>query len=336
MTLSFAGDLLVHEPVWQRALELGGGEYDFEPMFEPLRGLVERADISFCHLETPMTSAPPQGYPVFNTPPQVADAVEATGWDACSTASNHSLDQGLEGIAENVRILDKAGIEHTGTSAQSGERSDAAVLRAEGMRVALLSYTTDTNGLPVTEPASVNLADPRQMLADAERARREGADAVIVNIHWGSAMVPEYVGEPNPAQRGLVDELLSSQAITAVVGQGPHVVGPLEVRDGRGIVYSEGNLISNQGSASGLAAESQDGLIALLTLVDRRGQRPTVSAARYVPIYTTQPEYVVEPVGRALSRGRLDPTLARASYERTVEVAGRSEQVRPLPGGLGG
>lgn len=336
VTLSFAGDLLVHEPVWERALSLGGGEYEFRPLFEPLRGLIRHADASFCHLETPMTSGPAQGYPVFNTPPALARAVAATGWDACSTASNHSLDQGLDGIVENLSILDAAEIEHTGTSGEAGRRSPPAVVSAAGTRVALLSYTTDTNGLPIERPASVNLAEPERIRADARLARRRGAEAVVVNIHWGSALVPEYVSTPNQAQRELVDELLAAPAITAVVGQGPHVVQPLELRDGRGVVYSEGNLISNQGAASGLAAASQDGLIALLTLVDRRGRRPYVSAARYVPIVTTQPEYVVEPVGRALARGRIDPALGRASYERTVEVAGRSDDVRPLPGGLGG
>ena len=93
--VSGSGDLLIHEPVWERALALGGGHrYNFAPLFARIKPFVQAADLRLCHVETPMTPASPTSYPVFNTPPELATAIRQTGWHACSTASNHTLDQG--------------------------------------------------------------------------------------------------------------------------------------------------------------------------------------------------------------------------------------------------
>jgi hypothetical protein len=62
-------------------------------LFARIKPYVRRADLALCQVETPMTSAPPTSYPVFNTPPELATAIHQTGWRACSTASNHALDQ---------------------------------------------------------------------------------------------------------------------------------------------------------------------------------------------------------------------------------------------------
>ncbi len=201
LTLSFSGDLLIHTPLFARALELGGGErYDFEPMLAEIAPYVADADLAFCHVETPMTPDPPTSYPIFNTPPSLAEGIAATGWDACSTASNHVLDQGEEGVGETIEALDRAGVKHTGTATSEREASKPLILESGGARVGLLSYTTDTNGIPVPEPHLVNLLEPEQIIEDAKRARKAGADAVVVNIHWSSEVVPEYVSEPNAAQ----------------------------------------------------------------------------------------------------------------------------------------
>ena len=110
-TIEASGDLLIHTAVWERALALGGGDYDFAPLFKEIKPYVAGADLALCHVETPMTPAPPTSYPIFNTPPALAQGVKATGWDACDTASNHSLDQAQAGIDATGQALDNAGIE---------------------------------------------------------------------------------------------------------------------------------------------------------------------------------------------------------------------------------
>ena len=335
LELSVSGDLLIHSPVFARALALGGGsDYDFEPLFAELDPYVEDADLAICHVEVPMSDATPSGYPLFNTPPSLAEAIAASGWDACSTASNHSLDQGQEGVVATGRALDRAGVEHTGSSASEREQQRILMLEAEGAKVAFLAYATDLNGLQPPEPYSVDLTtDPREIIADAKRARRQGADAVIVNVHWGSELVPEYVHEVGEAERRFATQVLAADEVTAVVGQGAHVVQPIDRVGGKYVVYGEGNLVSNQGAAVGLAEASQDGLIAELDLViDGDGDR--VTGVRYVPIWVSQPDYTVLPVGDALEAGAADEATLRASYERTVAAVGRGEGVEPVPARL--
>ena len=323
LTIAASGDILIHFPIYQRALANGGGSsYDFAPMLAPLRPWIREADVALCHLETVMAaSLPLSGYPRFNSPRSLAAAIGTTGFDACSVASNHSADQGRVGIEETLDALDRAGVEHAGTYASAPASRRTVLIRHRNARVALLSYTTDLNGLEPPTPWSVNLVDdPRTVLADARRARADGADAVIVNMHWSSGVVPEYTHAPSAHQREFAARLARSRAITAIVGQGPHVVQPIERVNGKYVIFSEGNLISNQGAASGLPAASQDGLVAFLEMVVGRDHARVVRV-RYLPVWVRHPDYTVLPATRRTADG------ARA---RVVSVVGRSGRIAPL------
>jgi len=329
-TIEASGDLLIHTAVWERALALGGSDYDFAPLFDAIKPYVAGADLALCHVETPMTAAPPASYPIFNTPPELARGIAATGWDACDTASNHSLDQAQTGVDQTGKALDHVGVEHTGSFPSSGARRKPVIVNVHGVKVALLAYTTDTNGIPLPHPWSVNIASRARVLADARRARRMGAEAVIVNLHWGGEIVPEYQSQPSSAQLQLVKRLTASGLITAIVGQGPHAVQPIERVNGRFVAFSEGNLVSNQSPEAGLPESSQDGLIALLDCV-ATGAKVEVRGVRYVPVFVNHPDYRVLPIGDAIKRGDGDPALLRGSYERTVSVAGRGRGIEPVP-----
>ena len=331
-TVSVSGDLLIHSPLWERALALGGGNhYDFAPELAELKPYVADASLGICHVETPMTPAPPTSYPIFNTPPALAQGIKATGWDVCDTASNHSLDQGQSGIDDTGKALDSNGIAHTGSFPSSrAQQHDVVIKNVHGVKVAFLAYTTDTNGIPVPHPWSVNIASPKRILDDARKAQKEGAQAVIVNIHWGGEILPEYQQTPSPGQLKMVKELTKSPLITAIVGQGPHAVQPIERINDKFVVFSEGNLISNQSPAAGLPAESQDGMVVLLDCVEEGG-KTRVTGVRYVPVFVSQPDYTVLPVGLALKKGEGDATLLSESYKRTVGVVGKSKRIQPIP-----
>ncbi len=326
LTIAASGDLLIHQPVWQRAQALAGGRgYDFAPLLRAIRPYVSGADLALCHVETPMTFGPPRGYPVFNTPPALARAIRRVGWDACDTASNHTLDLGQHGIDETIRALSRAGVAHTGSarSAQSARR--IVVLRAKGMRIAFLAYTAVSNGQQPPHRWSVSWASAPRILADARRARRQGAQAVIVNVHWGD----EYRHEPSAAQRRLADALTRSRAITAVIGQHAHVVQPIRWMNGKPVVFGEGNLVSNQ-SAACCAPGSQDGLIALLRLRARAdGSGARVARVDYVPTWVRRADYAVLPVWRARVHGWAPRAELEASWRRTVGVVGRTSRYAP-------
>jgi poly-gamma-glutamate capsule biosynthesis protein CapA/YwtB (metallophosphatase superfamily) len=329
-TIEASGDLLIHSPVWERALALGGGNYDFAPLFDAIEPYVAGADLALCHIETPMTPAPPASYPIFNTPPELARGIKATGFDACTTASNHSLDQAQTGIDETAKALDRVGVEHTGSFPSPAAQRKPVIVDVHGVQIALLAYTTDTNGIPAPQRWSVNIASRGRVLADARRAQRKGAEAVIVNLHWGGEIVPEYQSQPSSGQLDLVKKLTASGLITAIVGQGPHAVQPIERINDKFVVFSEGNLVSNQSPEAGLPASSQDGLIALLDCVAKSG-KVEVRGVRYVPVFVNHPDYEVLPIGDALKGGQGDPTLLRGSYQRTVSVVGRGKRIEPVP-----
>jgi hypothetical protein len=327
--VSGSGDLLIHEPVWERALALGGGHrYNFAPLFGRIKPFVKAADLRLCHVETPMTPAPPTGYPVFNTPPELATAIRQTGWHAASTASNHTLDQGQSGDDDTIRALNREGVLHTGSYASAAAQHKPLIMTVKGVRVAFLAYTEFTNGIPLPHPWSVNLAGSERILADAHRARMDGAQAVIVNLHWGN----QFVAEPSSFQVSLADRLTQSPDITAIIGQHAHVVQPIRFINGKAVVFGEGNLISNE-TAACCTVETQDGMIVLLTItVDSRGAR--VTRIRYVPIWVRHPDFLVLPAGFAWRTDHADAEALRASYQRTVSVAGRDHRIQPIPASL--
>ena len=174
LTVEVNGDILVHGPVWQRALQDGHGTYDFAPMFREIRPYIRSADLAICHVETPMSPRPPQGYPVFNTPTQLARAIRQTGWRICDTASNHSLDQGQYGIDQTGVALDRAGVLHTGSFPSPAAQGRTLIVTVKGVKVAFLAYTEMTNGIPLPHPWSVNIASVDAVRHAARVARRRG------------------------------------------------------------------------------------------------------------------------------------------------------------------
>lgn len=259
LTVAVSGDILVHEPIWERARANGGGAYDFRPMFRFLRPVLRDADLALCHAETPLTHQAPAGYPVFSTPVALADAIAWAGFDVCNTASNHSVDQGQAGINSTIAAFRRAGVRPTGTARSARGARRVTMLEARGRRVAFLAYTEHTNGIPVPHAWSVNLARAEAIKADARRARRAGADVVIVNLHWGD----EFVVEPSAFQRRLAARLTRGEAISAIVGEHAHIVQPVERVNGELVVFGMGNLLSNQ-TAACCPAASQNGLVAIL------------------------------------------------------------------------
>jgi Bacterial capsule synthesis protein PGA_cap len=326
-----SGDLLIHSPVFDRALALGGGHYDFRPMLVRVRPIVRSAALAICHVETPMGPGQASGYPLFNTPPELAAAIAWTGWDVCDTASNHSVDRGQSGIDETARALDAAGVEHTGSFRSPAEARRILLFHVEGIEIAFLAYTYGTNGLIPPHPWSVNLISSGNVVADARRARRLGADLVIVNFHWGD----EYVHAPNEQQRWLAAYLLRHRIVDLILGQHVHVVQPIRELFGRFAVFGEGNLLSNQ-TANCCPPETQDGLIAVAHVRVALG-RARVTGVDYVPTRVEHPSFVVQPIsGRvATSLVRLAATSTWArdlldSYRRTVGYAGTGPHVHPL------
>ncbi len=274
-----SGDVLLHNSVWEAARSERG--FDFAPLLAGVRRPIRHADIAWCHLETPL--APPSGpftsYPLFSVPPQIAAGLRGTGYDGCTTASNHAVDQGTSGIDRTLDALDEVGLIHAGTARTRAEARRLTVISRGEITVAWLSYTYGLNGLPLdpARPWQVNLIDPRRIIADARRARQEGADAVVLALHWGE----EYQPAPTSVQRELAQRLTRSGLFTFIYGHHTHVVQPIERVNGTWVIFGLGNLLADQ---AGVAPGVDDGLLVEVTL--RRRTDGTVVAGRPRPLHT--------------------------------------------------
>ncbi|UUU26442.1 CapA family protein [Streptomyces sp. DSM 40750] len=291
-TLVASGDVLPHMSIIEKAYtDAGGDGYDFRPMLAGVKPVVSEADLAICHMETVYgADGNYSGYPTFKSPPQVADGLAATGYDACSTASNHTLDDGAAGIHRTLDALDRAGVRHAGSARTAEEAQSPTLMRVRGAQVAHLAYTYGTNGiaLPEDRPWAVNLIDRERIAADARAARQAGADVVVVSLHWGT----EWQDAPDAQQLSLAEELTAAATdgrpdIDLILGTHAHVPQAYEKVNGTWVVYGMGDQIAGTmyNHSGTVDPRGNQGTLARFTFAPatREGGRWTVKKAEFVP-----------------------------------------------------
>jgi poly-gamma-glutamate synthesis protein (capsule biosynthesis protein) len=330
-TLVATGDVLLHPPLWGQAhadaVAAGGDGYDFGPLLAGVAPVVRAADVAVCHLETPLGPAggPFSGYPSFSVPPEIAPALAATGYDVCSTASNHTFDAGAAGIDRTLAALDAAGIRHAGSARTPAEAAAITLVPVRpGVDVALLSYTFGFNGVPAPggDAWRANGIDEARILADAARARAAGAEVVVVALHWGE----EYRSELTAPEAALGPALVRSPDIDLVIGHHAHVVQPVEPVDGEWVVYGLGNMVAFHSTP---LPANEEGLLMRFTFTAGPGGW-SVSDARWEALYVTRtPPIRLVDVGAALA----GTVPAGVDPARLVEAEARTEAAVDARGG---
>jgi poly-gamma-glutamate synthesis protein (capsule biosynthesis protein) len=245
LTLLFAGDAMQHQLQLDHARQ--GKDYDYSSYFRYLQEEVSAADLAIVNLEVTLGGKPYTGYPMFSAPDEYAVALKNAGFDVFLTANNHCLDRFSAGLERTIRVLDSLQVIHTGTFRNSIERYQQYpnMITRHGIRLALLNYTYDTNGIHPVLPNIVNYIDDKQLLTDIAEAKELNADFIIVAMHWGV----EYKLVQNKEQERLA-RLLTEAGADLVIGSHPHVVQPTIVSkndDGsirNIVVYSLGNFVS--------------------------------------------------------------------------------------------
>ncbi len=276
----FAGDILTEDRVLRvgAAAALPGQSYDFAPMFAPVSSIIRSADLAVCHMELPISGPgqrsgyaggrSPFGGNLLSAPYEMASSVRRTGFDRCSTASNHSNDLGIAGIDSTLTALDDAGVSHVGTARQIAE-ADPQVFTVNGVALAHLAYTRYSNTVPQRDPWRVAFAaTPGQVAADVNAARAAGAEVVIVSLHLSQEM---QTG-PTSDDRSFATQLVHMAHVDMVVHHGPHVSQPMEIVNGTPIWWSVGNFVSAMGTAGRgryTDPRSRDGLFATARFTER-------------------------------------------------------------------
>ena len=248
--MAVVGDIMVHDYQYNEAYDTATGTYDFMHNFQDAKKYFEGNDLVIGNLELTFggPDRPYSSFPCFNTPDSFLDAVKDAGFNLLTTANNHSMDAGRNGVIRTLDKLDEYGIEHFGTYRSQEERDTIFYKDVNGIRFAFLSYTYSTNGIPVPDDYLVNLIEGGHMVSDIQKAR-QNADVVVVMPHMGN----EYEYYPRDIFVNWADMMFEAGA-DIVLASHPHVLQKMEYRKidhGNGvhdgfIIYSLGNFISSQ------------------------------------------------------------------------------------------
>lgn len=293
-TIVSFGDALCHKPVDDAAYDQETGIYDFSPMFKYVEKYFQNSTINIGNCESPMAGAERgySGYPTFNAPEHLAVDLKELGVDIMTTANNHSLDKGFNGLSSTLDFLDDAEIAHVGTARTEEEQNTILFMDLNGIRTAFLAYTYGTNGIPVPEDKEfcVNLIDEDLILKKINQAKDEGAELIVASMHWGV----EYQTVENAEQDKLAEFLIKND-VNIILGSHPHVLQPmkmLKVKNDEGeekeglVIFSQGNFFSNQ------TQENTQNTAIFNIEVKKNGKtgEVTVEKVTYAPIYVNRKE----------------------------------------------
>lgn len=238
------GDLMLARTIGERTLVQGAAW--------PFAGVAEtfsQADILVGNLECVIGD---QGDPVrksytFQAPPVMAEALGLAGFDVVSLANNHSLDYGVEGLADMLPRLRAAQVETAGAGADEVTARAPVIVRHNGVRVAVLAYvdvpvegrsgfdTQSWSAGPVTPGLAWAHID---QMTDDIRAARTLSDIVVVMLHFGLEGRPQVTGDQEELARAAVDA-----GAGLVIGAHAHVLQRVEAYNEGLIVYNLGNFV---------------------------------------------------------------------------------------------
>ena len=261
LSLIFIGDIMGHGGQIKAAYNAETKSYNYDAVFEKIKPVLDRADITIANLEVTLAGPPYSGYPQFSSPDALVKSCKRNGIDVLVTANNHSCDRRKNGMIRTLEVLDANQIPHSGTFRNSVERkhNNLLILRKGAIRIGVLNYTYGTNGLKAQKPTSVNYIDTKTMRLDIEKSKLENLDQLIVITHWGL----EYQTSPNKSQIKVAEFLLENGA-DMVIGGHPHVIQKAIWRKEKNqlVAFSLGNFVSNQASVN-----TDGGMMLELTLV---------------------------------------------------------------------
>lgn len=272
--LNEAGDLLGGEAI---DFSLNSEQYDFLPMLARIAPYTSYADVTVANLEViaAYPELPVTGYPQFNAPASILEALKQVGVDIVSNGTNHTLDWFSEGARASIANLKAADLMYTGSYENVEDFQMPRIVEANGISLGFLTYSYGTNGIPVTEGEDylISLVDLPTMLSEIEWLKPQ-VDAVVVTLQLG----PEYGLYPDDNQL-YVFQALADAGVKLILGGHPHVLQPVEwLNDGQTFaIYSQASFLSGQRELD----NKQGGITEVTFKRDEAGE-----------VYVTQPKFM--------------------------------------------
>ena len=363
-TITAAGDVMMHIPVINSGKE-SDGSYQFDSTFSKISSYVNQTDYAVANLETTLGGTENgreySGYPKFNCPDEITDAVKNGGFDMFLTANNHANDTGAAGLKRTYATIKSRELAVLGTT-ETAKDPKYQVLDINGIKIGMICYTYGelassggrpaVNGLPLDDSVSslINIFDYTkldvfygQMETQIAAMKESGAEAIVLFIHWGE----EYQLKANDYQKTIAQKMCDL-GVDVIVGGHPHVVQPITMLTSTAdpshqtvCMYSVGNLLSNQRSDNvGVSSgHTEDGTLFTFSFVKYSNGEVHLDTASLLPTWvqmwkeSDHKEYCILPLDSsvedwktALDIGDSTYANAKASYERTMAIIGEGLQ----------
>lgn len=238
VTFTLGGNVLVNSNMWYDTAS-ADGIYNFDHVFEDLNDIMKKSNVNF-YFQQSILGGKELGLSInykYNSPTDVFDSLSKLGFNAMSLASYHSYDKGLNGIKNSINYLDGKDIVYSGVNASEENNSSHNIMTKNGLKIAILSYTTGTDEI-VSEKYAVNIYSDELVKSDIE-AIKDSVDVIMVSIDWSNIKTTEVSEEQKR-----IAKYLSDNGVHIVVGNNGYTVQPIEVIGETLVCYSLGNLLS--------------------------------------------------------------------------------------------
>lgn len=364
VTVSLVGDIIMHEAVYDGALTNPGEDepvYDFSPDFQYITDILKDSDLVIGNFEGTLAGPPYSGFPHFNGPDAMADALYNAGFRVLCTANNHCIDKGLDGLIRTATVLAEKGFTVIGTRPDLKSEMDT-VMDVDGIKIGFLNYTFETigtskrkalNGIPIPDGADPLICsfnpyrekafdtDLKVILLRAEALRQQGAEAICLVLHWGV----EYTTQSSAWQQKMAQSLCDG-GVDLIVGHHPHVLQGIDVLTSADtgkqtlVYYSLGNFLGNWAfGTQGTSGKAQDGLIARITFV-KTEDGVSIEKGEYIPTFVVRlpkgsgRQHLIVPVLPASVNPSAYSTTEKdmlASYKRINKILGSCTGTAEIP-----
>jgi bacterial capsule synthesis protein len=237
------GDMIFHQPIVKNYKT--ENSFDFTPIFQNISEDINEADIAIANFEGSVNSNRAlSGFPLFNFPKESISSLKNVGFDVLSTANNHCLDTGIDGLAETISVINENNMKSFGTFTEDIDKG--IVVEEKGIKIGLISFTDTLNGMDsLMRGKEYSVNNFSQDVESDIKKLKDKSDIVIVYPHWGN----EYQLVPNERQIYL-KEKLQEYGADIILGSHPHVLQKYEVEEKNNkkyfTIYSMGNALSNQ------------------------------------------------------------------------------------------
>lgn len=285
--IAATGDILIHKEILETQYDLENDSYDFKNTLQYVKEYLSNADLTISNLEGTLSGIENygfSGYPSFNAPDELADAMKWAGIDVVNNMNNHSLDRDIRGFYRTREVLEERGFDIIGTRSSADDKR-YIIKDVNGIKVGIISYSytmtaeggvRGLNGIPISSEVYPLMntfredsleEDFKNMREEIEKMKSDGAEVIIFYMHWGD----EYELEPNETQLEIA-KFLANNGVDVIFATHPHSLQPIDViksDDGlheTSVIYSMGNFLSSQRTERIENPYTEDGVIVFVKI----------------------------------------------------------------------